>query len=125
MSTQTTAQRHRIHLPFHPDLRRDRLLLNGQITTTIRSKATAHSGDIFLIYHLGLYCQIAEGHALPLAKAAALHYAACGFDSPAGFLEDWQQVHPFIGKQMTRRVFVYKFHQTASPYAAGEEIEHG
>ena len=125
MSTQAAAQPRRLPLPFHPDPHRDRLLLSGHITSTIRSRRVAWPSDVFLIYHLGLYCQIEEVHALPLARAAALHYATSGFDSPSDLLEDWQQVHPFIGKQMTRRVFVYKFHQIASPYTTVKKVCHG
>jgi len=115
MSTQTATEPSLVHLPFYPHDQRDRALLDGQITAIIHSQPVGHPGDILHINRLGLYCTIDNIHTLPLGVASLRYYRACGYTSRGNLLADYEQMHPAIGRQLTRAVFVYRFFTCPNP----------
>ncbi len=118
-------EHHRVYFPFLPDESRDRALLDGSITATIRPKRLGYPGDTFLIFHLGMYCEIDAVRVLPLGVAALRHYRACGYTSRVAMLADYQRMHPYVGQQLTRNVFVYYFHKIPSPAFKKEAVHAG
>jgi len=99
----------RVHIRFTPDDARDRALLRGEVTATVRPAPMGEVGDDFSVYHLGLQCRITRVSSMTLKDLADGYWKQMGYASPAAVLRHWAELHPRLGGHLQRTVWVHEF----------------
>jgi len=102
-----------IVLEFLPD--QYQMLLDRRISATVRvKKAGMRVGDCFYAGRTGLLCVITSITKMSVDAAAHRWYWTLGYDSLDDFLAFWRRIHPHIGDDVLRKVFVIFFAQAKS-----------
>jgi len=96
-------------LYFFPDDERNRALLEGKITGTIRTKPVLDLGDVFLAEPLGCCFQIRERSRESVKEIVDRHYKDMGYETREEALADWRRFHPYIGDRLNYPAWYYKF----------------
>jgi len=94
----------------------ERGVLSGKVTAALRLRREANPGDVLQARTLGAYLQVDSVQLIRLSRAAALHHKAMGFSTAAAFLADWARSHRRIGANKDVYAFLFRFHQTRSPF---------
>jgi len=94
-----------IAIPFRPQFKQD--MRDGKKTFTTRTKRYGYPGDWFIAF--GMYFVLTRVGKTHLKIVAECHYHQEGFESPRGFIEIWEELHPKMGYQPHRDVFLHEF----------------
>lgn len=97
----------KVKIPFMPYFAGR--LLEGRKTATTRTKPFGKPGDTFEAF--GLTFIILEVREIALERVAYEYYHAEGFYSVEGFIECWASIHPRLGYQPRRLVYLHEFQE--------------
>ena len=98
-----------VNIPFLPKFEND--MLSGRKTKTSRMKCYGLPADTFLAF--GQLFKILSVMPVDLEDVAIVEYEAEGFDSPAEFISTWKEIHPRMGYQPDRKVYLHEFRRVA------------
>ena len=94
-----------IIMPFRKDMR-DKVLAGEKIATTRKTKY-GFAGDTFMVGKA--MCRLTEVKKIRLYAVAKEWFKEEGFKSPEEFVEVWVDIHPRIGYNPDRVVFLHLF----------------
>ena len=102
-------------LYFFPDDERNRALIEGEITGTIRTKPVLNLGDVFLAEPLGCYFQIRSRHRESVGEIIDRHHKDMGYETREEALADWVRFHPNVGHRLDYPAWYYRFEGVRTP----------
>ena len=94
-----------IAIPFKKQFEQD--LRDGKKTMTTRTKRYGYPGDWFTSF--GMYFVLTWVSKTQLRIVAESFYHQEGFESPRGFIEIWEKLHPKMGYLPYREVYLHEF----------------
>lgn len=94
-----------VKIPFQPDMKE--LVLSGNKTCTSRNQLYGETGDWFYIDRHKF--TITATSSAPLGYVAKNKYKEEGFESPAGFIKKWNEIHPIRRYDPCQIVWLYEF----------------
>ena len=95
-----------INIPFMPKWKQK--MLSRQKTATSRTHKYGMVGDNFEIFNHTF--RITQISFISLELIAEYFYKQEGCDNPNEFIEIWKQIHPIMGWQPKRKVYIHLFH---------------
>lgn len=96
-----------VYIPFLPEFKE--ALLNDDKIATSRNKCYGQPGDTFTIF--GARFKILKVIKMPLDFVAGFFYKCEGFDTPQGFINIWQKIHPRTGYTPHHEVYLHLFYR--------------
>ena len=83
------------------------LVRQGHKTMTARTRRYGAAGDV--LQGPGCLLELLEVRRARLGEIATLHYVEEGLDSPEEFERVWRSIHPRVGYDAAREVWLHRF----------------
>lgn len=99
-----------IRIPFL--VRFEQALANGKKTTTCRTRRYGQVGDQFTSYSMRF--ELVAVEAMPLYEVRDKWWKHEGVSSPEEFQQIWEWIHPNMGFDANRKVWLHRFRRLDS-----------